>query len=393
MPSEVPKILVIEDEDLVRQSYDDMFSFFGYDVESVPNGREGMSRITKQDYDIVVTDLNMPEMNGIEVLKYIKKKKPYIEVIVITGYATLENAIEAMKVGAYDYFAKPVDIEHVRIVISKCVQQIQSRKENEELRSLTQRLKELNELKDKFITITNHELRTPVTVLKGYVELIDYFLEDTRDENITEAIEIVSETMRELVGIVEQMHDISSFDYGKKRLVASDVKIEKILDLIYKEMKILFEKRKIKFHLKVEKADVIISGDDKQLKRCLRELLQNALKFTPEGGQVDIEYSANTKNRKIYIKVKDTGIGIPRDKLDLIFEPFYEVQNVINHMTSKTEFMGGGIGLGLTLAKEVFESHKGELLLESEENKGSTFTVVLPFKDPQNQEMKQSAGA
>jgi len=381
MPSELPKILVIEDEDQVRQSYEDMFSFFGYEVESVPNGREGLSRITKNDYDIVVTDLNMPEMNGIEVLKYIKKKKPYIEVIVITGYATLENAIEAMKVGAYDYFAKPVDIEHVRIVISKCVQQIQSRKENEELRSLTQSLKELNELKDKFITITNHKLRTPVTVLKGYVELIDYFLEDSRDEDITEAIEIVSETMRELVGIVEQMHDISSFDYGKQRMVTADVEIEKILELIYKEMKILFEKRKITFDLKMDKSDVAVVGDEKQLKRSLRELLQNALKFTPEGGHVELEYSLNKKNNKVYIKVKDSGIGIPRDKLELIFEPFYEVQNVINHMTSKTEFMGGGIGLGLTLAKEVFESHKGELLLESEENQGSTFTVVLPYKD------------
>ena len=382
MPTKTPKILVIEDEDQVRQSYDDMFSFFGYEVESVPNGREGLSRITKNDYDIVVTDLNMPEMNGIEVLKYIKKKKPYIEVIVITGYATLENAIEAMKVGAYDYFAKPVDIEHVRIVLSKCVQQITSRKENEELRSLTQRLKELNELKDKFITITNHELRTPVTVLKGYIELVDYYLEDNRDENITEAIEIVTETMSELVGIVEQMHDISSYDYGKKRMVSGDVEIEKVLELIYKEMKILFKKRKIQFDLKLDKSGVIISGDDKQLKRSLRELLQNALKFTPEGGHVEIEYSANQENKKVYIKIKDDGIGIPGDKLDLIFEPFYEVQNVINHMTSKTEFMGGGIGLGLTLAKEIFESHKGELLLESEENKGSVFTVVLPIQHP-----------
>ena len=393
MPSQIPKILVIEDEDQVRQSYDDMFSFFGYEVESVPNGREGMSRITKQDYDIVVTDLNMPEMNGFEVLKYIKKKKPYIEVIVITGYATLENAIEAMKVGAYDYFAKPIDIEHVRIVLSKCVQQIQSRKENEELRSLTQRLKELNELKDKFITITNHELRTPVTVLKGYIELIDYFLEDNRNENINEAIEIVTETMRELVGIVEQMHDISSFDYGKKRMVTVDVEIEKILELIYKEMKVLFEKRKIKFDLNLDRSGLVVSGDDKQLKRSLRELLQNALKFTPEGGHVELEYSINKKNKKLYIKVKDNGIGIPGNKLDLIFEPFYEVQNVINHMTSKTEFMGGGIGLGLTLAKEVFESHKGELLLESEENRGSTFTVVLPYKDPQNQDNEQSSTA
>ena len=386
MTPEPPKILVIEDEDLVRQSYNDMFSNFGYEVESVPNGREGMSRITKQDYDIVVTDLNMPEMNGIDVLKYIKKKKPYIEVIVITGYATLENAIEAMKVGAYDYFAKPVDIEHVRIVISKCVKQIQSRKENEELRSLTQRLKELNELKDKFITITNHELRTPVTVLKGYIELVDYFLEESRDENVNEAIEIISETMSELVSIVEQMHDISSFEYGKKRLVGGDVEIEKVLDLICKEMKILFEKRNIQFKLKLPESGVIVYGDDRQLKRSLRELLQNALKFTPEGGHVELEYSANLENKKIYIKVKDDGIGIPKDKLDLIFEPFYEVQNVINHMTSKTEFMGGGIGLGLTLAKEVFESHKGKLLLESEENGGSTFTVVLPIKNGEIEE-------
>ncbi len=391
MSSEVTNILVIEDEDQVRQSYEDMFAFFGYEVESVPNGREGMSRITKKDYDIVVTDLNMPEMNGIEVLKYIKKKKPYIEVIVITGYATLENAIEAMKVGAYDYFAKPIDIEHVRIVLSKCVQQIQSRKENEELRSLTQRLKELNELKDKFITITNHELRTPVTVLKGYIELIDYFLEDNRNENINEAIEIVTETMRELVGIVEQMHDISSFDYGKKHMVTVDVEIEKILELIYKEMKVLFKKRKIKFDLNLDRSGLVVSGDDKQLKRSLRELLQNALKFTPEGGHVELEYSINKKNKKLYIKIKDNGIGIPGNKIDLIFEPFYEVQNVINHMTSKTEFMGGGIGLGLTLAKEVFESHEGELLLESEENRGSTFTVVLPYKDPQNQDNEPSS--
>jgi signal transduction histidine kinase len=146
-------------------------------------------------------------------------------------------------------------------------------------------------------------------------------------------------------------------------------------------MKILFEKRKIQFNLRLEENGVIVYGDDRQLKRSLRELLQNALKFTPEGGHVELEYSANQENKKVYIKVKDDGIGIPGDKLDLIFEPFYEVQNVINHMTSKTEFMGGGIGLGLTLAKEVVESHKGEILLESEENHGSTFTVILPFKD------------
>jgi signal transduction histidine kinase len=103
------------------------------------------------------------------------------------------------------------------------------------------------------------------------------------------------------------------------------------------------------------------------------------LKFTPEGGNVNMHYFLKQENKKLYIDVKDNGIGIPKAKLDLVFEPFYEVQNVINHMTSKTEFMGGGIGLGLTLAKEVFESHKGTLLLESEEKKGTKLTVILPY--------------
>ena len=85
------------------------------------------------------------------------------------------------------------------------------------------------------------------------------------------------------------------------------------------------------------------------------------------------------KNNKLYIKIIDSGIGIPLEKQNLIFEPFYEVQDAINHMTSKTEFMGGGIGLGLTLAKEVFESHEGDLMVESHEKAGSTFIAVLPY--------------
>ena len=373
------KILVIEDEVEVRKSYIDMFGFFGYDVHAVSNGHDGLKLINNEDYDIVVTDLNMPGMDGLDVLKYIKKNKPYIEVIVITGYATLENAIKAMKVGAYDYFTKPVDIDHVRIVLSKCLQQLKAKKENEELRTLNQQLRELNELKDKFITITNHELRTPITVLKGYIELIDYFLEKSKDKDISEAIEIIGGTMSELISIVEQMHDMSSLNYGKKKFFATDVHIQDLLQTIYREMKLLFDKRNVKFELNLNGAATIVHGDFHRLKRSLRELVQNALKFTPENGEVQIEYNINQMNQNVTIKVSDTGIGIPPEKQSLVFEPFYEVQDAINHMTSKTEFMGGGIGLGLTLAREIFESHKGSLMLESEEKKGSIFTVVLPY--------------
>jgi signal transduction histidine kinase len=144
-------------------------------------------------------------------------------------------------------------------------------------------------------------------------------------------------------------------------------------------MKLMFDKRNVKFELHLNGPATIIHGDFHRLKRSLRELIQNALKFTPENGEVYIDYSINQINQNVTIKVRDTGIGIAPDKHNLVFEPFYEVQDAINHMTSKTEFMGGGIGLGLTLAREIFESHKGTLLLESEEKKGSIFTVVLPY--------------
>jgi len=378
--TETARILIIEDEPEVRESYKDMFALFGYEVEAVSNGREGLSLINKHDYDVVVTDLNMPEMDGLEVLRYIKKRKPFVEVIVITGFATLENAIQAMKVGAYDYFTKPVDIDHVHIVLSKCIQQIKAKKENEELRNLNEQLKSLNELKDKFITITNHELRTPITVLKGYIELLDFFLRDVNNSDVSDALDVATETMAELISIVEQMHDMSSFDYGKTVFSYSEIDIQQLLVMIYKEMKIFFDQRRLSFDIIMQGPPVVVSGDYKRVKRSLRELIQNALKFTPENGRVEIHYSVNESNNKCFIRVMDSGIGIPRAKQQLVFEPFYEIQDVMNHMTSKTAFMGGGIGLGLTLAKEVIESHQGALLLESEENKGSTFIVVLPFK-------------
>ena len=381
MDEKIAKILVIEDEEDVRESYLDMFEFFGYEVDSAPNGREGVVKVTKNDYDIVITDLNMPEMDGIEVLKMVKKNKPYIEVIVITGYATLENAIKAMKIGAYDYFTKPIDLEHVKIVLSKCIQSIKARKENEELKTLNQKLTELNELKDKFITVTNHELRTPLTVLKGYLDLIDMFLPEDSDKDLVEALEISKETMKEMVTIIEHLHDLSFFDYGKKNYIKTEFVLTELLQTIYNEMKVLFKIRNIKFNFSLEGDPVKVVGDQERLKRSLRELLQNALKFTTENGEVNLIYAANNNGKNVFVKIVDSGIGIAIDKQEMIFEPFYEVQNSIHHTTSKSNFMGGGIGLGLTLAKQVIESHDGQIIVESEPQKGSIFTVVLPYKN------------
>lgn len=372
------RVLLIEDEPEVRESYIDMLSLLGYDVEPAENGMDGLNKLEKGSYDIVITDLNMPVMNGLETLRRIKKKEMDTEVIVVTGFATIENAIGAMKQGAFDYITKPVSIEHVKIVLNKCMQKINARRENATLRTMNTKLHELNELKDKFITITNHELRTPLAVLKGYLDLLNLEIEGNLNGEAKEYVDIISETVEEMVEMVDSMHDLSNYTKITNNSNISAIELNELLDSIYKETRVLFAERNIQYHYHSSKIPVKVLADIKQLKKAVRELVQNALKFTKADGKVTLSLKNVGMNKQVFISVEDTGIGIPNDKLDLIFEPFYEVQDVMHHSTSKTEFMGGGIGVGLSLAKEIIESFGGEIAVESKKEQGSCFTIILP---------------
>lgn len=117
------------------------------------------------------------------------------------------------------------------------------------------------------------------------------------------------------------------------------------------------------------------------MEKAVRELVQNALKYTPENGKVLLRVKLDLNKNLVYLSVADNGIGIPHDKLGLIFEPFYEVQNEMHHSSSKVEFMGGGIGVGLSMVKEITEAHGAELTVESTPGKGSIFTIILKAVD------------
>ncbi len=370
-------LLVIEDEELVRESYVDMFELFGFQIDDAANGQLGLQKLAQKDYDIVITDLNMPVMDGLETLKRIKKKNIQTEVIVITGFATIENAITAMKEGAFDYITKPISLEHARIVLTRCVQHIEAVHENEALRNVNARLRQVNELKDKFITITNHEMRTPLAVIKGYMELLDLSLENKNAET-EEYIGIVNNTLGELIELVERMHNLSEAEASGNRYKPQLFNIVESIIEVASGMKLLFQKRGIHFSVYSNEKNIPVLSDENGIRRMVRELLQNALKFTDEDGRVTLRIRKEKAEGKVYIKVEDTGVGIPADQLKIIFEPFYEVQDVMHHSTSQTDFMGGGIGVGLSIVREIVEGARGEIAVESTPGQGSIFTVILP---------------
>lgn len=369
-------ILVVEDEEIIREIFSETFRSWGYKTDVAENGKEALEKVRDKEYDIIVTDLNMPFVNGIELIKKLKEKNYLAEVIVVTGFATIDNAIEAMKAGAFDFITKPVNFDHVQFVINKCRQQIQSREENSQLKILNERLTKLNELKDKFISITNHELRTPVTIIKGYLDILELSCPEDNQE-ITEIVGILKFTVNELIDRLENLHSLSQMDKKNLPFNFKEGNIVPVLIEALKEIAILYKKRNIRLRLKSIPKEIPLYADFYRMKQVFRELLQNALKFTPDGGEVNV--SGTILENKAYFIFEDTGIGIPASEQRLIFEPFYEVQDSIHHKTSSQEFMGGGMGIGLSLVREIITRHDGTIEVESEVGKGSRFMITIPL--------------
>ncbi len=370
------KILVVEDEEIIRKLFQQSFQHWGYQVDTAENGKIALEKFRQSEYHILVTDLNMPELNGLELLSRVKDKWPFVEVVVVTGFATVENALGAMKKGAYDFILKPVNLEYVHFTIDKCAQKILSQAENAELRQVNQQLRQLNELKDKFLYITNHEIRTPLTIIKGYLEILEALV-DQRDPDVEETVQILKETTEDLVDIVERMHMLGDLEKSSLagRVEVFDVK--KLLTRVYRSVFRLYESRKIELRVLADKGALFVRADRQQLNFVFLELLQNALKFSPDGSKV--EARLEKKGEELHYTVKDNGIGIPFEKQDTIFEKFYEVQDSTNHRTSRSEFLGGGLGIGLSLVKEIVQSMGGKILVTSEPGSGSTFKVILPI--------------
>ncbi|MCB0268243.1 MAG: response regulator [Calditrichaeota bacterium] len=368
------RLLLVDDEAIILTLFKSALQAWGYTVDIAEDGKKALQLCNENNYHIMITDLNMPNMDGMALLKRVKSRWPMMEVIVVTGYGTIETAIEAMKMGASDFILKPVNFEQVQFTIKKCYQKIKAESENQELREINAQLRSVNEMKDKFLAITNHEIRTPLTIIKGYLEILEMIMESD-DPEIAETIDIIRRTTLDLNSTVERMHALSRANQITWQGRKESVDLKEFLIKIREDMSGLFKHRNITLTVQTPEKQQFVMGTTPSIRIILQELLQNALKFTPDEGKVIV--SVKEKDEHFVISVQDTGIGIPYEKQDLIFSDFYEVQDTINHKTSKAEFMGGGMGIGLSLVKEVVTSLRGQIELESEPNVGSTFKVYL----------------
>lgn len=367
------KILLVDDSEIVLDSYQMGLSHFGYAVDVVDNSIKAQEIIANNNYDIVISDINMELMDGLELLEAVKRDYPHIEVIMMTGYGTVENAIRAMKNGAYDFLLKPIKLDQMGMVVGKCVEKIRMSQELKQLREVNQRFKELKQLKDRFMTITSHELRTPVTHIKSYLDLLEdpEFSEEERKS----FFEILKKSVSDLERIVMTMFELYNVENQKLSLNLEPTQINEIVGDCLEQLSADLMQRDLAIEHN-QKANIPeIAVDAFQIKKVVMELLNNAIRFTDDGGKICISYEISSD--LFVLRIIDTGIGIPQAKLGRIFEKFYEVQDSNSHSSSRIDFMGGSIGVGLPLVKGIVEAHRGRLKIESQENDGTTVSVYL----------------
>lgn len=249
------------------------------------------------------------------------------------------------------------------------IRDITERKHAEtELKKSYEELKELDRLKSEFTALISHEIRTPLTSIKGYVDLV---LDETMgelNENQKMCLHTVSDNVSRLARLISDVLDISKIERGEFRLNRGPINLKNTLEKVLKELIPIATKKRI--NLKLDVNDLATNADKDRMAQVFTNLIENAIKFSPENTEVIIS-GKEELNEKIHITIQDQGIGIANDEFDKIFDRFYQID-----ASNKRKI--GGTGLGLAVCKNIIHAHDGKIWVESEIGKGSTFHVVLP---------------
>lgn len=382
-------VLVADDEPKIRQLLTQILQANDCTVRIAEDGLDALSQFQQQPADLVLTDIKMPRLSGLELVGELKRLDPMAQVVVITAYPSVEGAVEAMKLGASDFITKPFDLIQVQAVLFRCRQRLALARELRstheglvKVEELNRRLTDLNDLKMRFLAAISHELNTPMALLSEWIRLFADGSLGTVSTDQQQAIDVLLKAYERLHRILQQLVDLM---HGYDMLLHRQTLTAQ--ELIRHAVAVITPKaaeRQITIACQMPDSPVTFEGDRHRCEAALEYLIDNAVQFTEEGGRVTIAVKGTAD--AVQVEVRDTGIGIPPEKQEKVFEPFYQGD----------QFMGRtqkGAGIGLTLAKRYVELHGGTLQLASEVGRGTTVTVSLPRRLSEKPALPQLSSA
>ncbi len=386
-----PQILIVDDDTALLEALPQTLHLRleGVQVDTSDSAQEALERIEEHDYDAILSDIKMPGMDGLALLGKIQELRPETPTLLITGHGEHDLAIQALRGGAYDFIQKPIDRDYLVAALHRALQTRQLRRQVVEqqlalelhARSLermvqrrTSELVEANAAKDKFLSIVSHELKTPLTSLKGMTQLFRRQLEHTDStEMVSRGLEDMERSIRRMEVLVNDLLDTSLIETNMFVLH------RKRCDLVELCRHLLDEYTAgagptLTFEMLGEPIEVEVDAD--RISQVLIHLLSNAHKYSPKGSPITV--TLQQAGYEAIISVRDMGVGIPEEMLPQIFELFYRAPGIEVQTGSCA-----GLGLGLYISRKLIERHGGHIDVQSSPGNGCTFSVVLPlFVDP-----------
>ncbi|HTI14633.1 MAG TPA: hybrid sensor histidine kinase/response regulator [Dictyobacter sp.] len=384
-------ILIVDDDPALLQALPRVVDLRMHDVQvtTTDSATHALELITHNDYDAIVSDVKMPGMDGIELLKHVHDIRPDTPVLLITGHGDHDLAIQALRGGAYDYILKPIERDVFIAALQRAIQTRQLRRKVVEqqlalalhakslerlVEKRTQELVAANATKDKFLTIVSQELKSPLANLKGMTQLMCRQLE--RGDAVPAVRQGLSDMERSISRteiLVQDLLDTSLMEtnlFILKRQRCDLVALCRDLLNEYTDRSVLT----LSCELLGDPIEVDVDRD--RIYQVLINLLSNARKFSAKGTPITI--SLQQSGYEVILSISDTGVGIAEEELPHIFEQFYRVPGIEIQTGTRT-----GLGLGLFISRKIIERHGGHIEVQSTPEVGSTFHVILPmYVDP-----------
>lgn len=407
----IATILYIEDDKNSQRLVERILKHAGYTVLIASRALEGIDMARKYKPDLILTDINLPDLSGREITVRLRNDSS-LENVPIVALTAQSHAFERDKTfvaGVTGYLTKPINISTLTQTVAKYLQghidevNIEAlgdaqRAYNRELverleanvRDLEARnrsLKRIDHLKDDFIQLTAHELRTPLTTVYGYSRLVQSLpivqQLTLQSADFQASFSGLVESIERLHTVIDEIVVVSRIASGRIDLRPSRIQLDDLMQTIFESYHTILQQRDQTIEYKPEDWEISFIGDCDLLELALSNLLGNAIKYTPDGGTIAL-HAAGPYDNRLRISVQDSGIGIDPDDQQLIFDRFYTAGDTQLHSTSKTAFRGGGLGLGLAICRGIIEAHHGRIWVESdgcdpERMPGSTFYIELPL--------------
>ncbi len=357
------RILIIDDEAVIREGCQQILTDDGHDVQVALDGEKGIARARDMGPEIVLVDIRMPGVGGLEVIRQILTMDPEVIPIVITGYATVEYAVQSIKSGAFDFLPKPFSPAELRQAVRHG---IEKRRMRARMHALDEEKRRLTEY---YTSVVSHQLRAPIAAVRQNFEVILGNMAGEITDESREILTRASVRLDELMELIQDWLSLSKLDREKMQESFAPVDlsalVERQVELVGPEA----SARSIRVETRLDDDLPAVLGSRAALGEAVANLLSNAVKYNVDGGLVTVRLAS--REGGCAIEVHDTGIGIPEDKQELVFDDFYRVRD------ERTEGIRG-TGLGLSIVRKIATIHGGVADVRTEPGAGSTFRILLP---------------